>query len=228
MSRRPALAAVLAMLLAATCPAADDPYASWSHGRPQDALPGLLQRATADGGWDAWLDLGLAAAAAGDARATAWLLEARARAPEREEPRAALRALGATLPTDWFDRLGPLAWPGCGWPGVAALAIAGLALGLALTGRGRRGAGLAVAGAALVVAAPGQLASWHDGAIQLVATVRDTRLLDSAGNPGVAVAAGTVAVREPQSWPGRVLVLLPDGRRGYLPLADTQAGAGPR
>jgi hypothetical protein len=230
MTRR---APFLLLLIATGVFAADDPYAVWGHGRPQDAIAPLHRLATASGRWDAWHDLGLAAAAAGErGRAAAWLVEAHRLAPERREPLDALRALGSSPPAGWFDRLGPLAWPGCGWSGVILCGLGGLALGWALAEKRRRGAALALGLVACVAAAPGQLALLADARQPLTAVVRDSHLLDSAGKPGEAVAAGTIVAREPQPpWAGRVLVRLGDGRRGYLPLADTEAdppgGAGP-
>jgi hypothetical protein len=61
-----------------------------------------------------------------------------------------------------------------------------------------------------------------------VAAVQDTHLLDSAGNPGALVTSGTICARDPhEPWPDRLLVTLPDGSRGYLPIADTVADASP-
>ena len=226
---RRARGVLLALLLGAVAPlaGADDPYAVWSGGHPDAAIPALYAAAQASGRWDAWLDLGLAAAAAQDRpRAAAWLAEAARRAPERREPREALRALDPAqgVALSWSERLGPLTWPGTGWSAVALLAGAGLALGLALAGRRRRGAATLIGCAALAAVAPGQLAQLHDSRHELFATARDSHLLDSAGNPGDALPAGTVAEREAQAvWAGRVLVHLPDGRRGYLALVDTRA-----
>jgi hypothetical protein len=210
-------------LLPQALSAAEDPYQEWSHGHPQEALPGLLARAQASDRWDAWLDAGLAAAAANDrGRAAAWLLMARERAPERDEPRDALRALDLSVPPTWFSTLGPLTWPGCGWPGALLAALMGLALGYACVARRHRGRAVATAVACALLVAPGQIALEHERRIALVAAIRDTRLLDSVGNPGLAVACGTIAVREPQDpWAGRLLVTLPGGARGYLPIADT-------
>ncbi len=226
---RQARALLLALLLGALAPlvGADDPYAVWSAGHPAAAIPALYATAQASGRWDAWLDLGLAAAAAEDRpRAAAWLAEAARRAPERREPREALRALDPAqgVALSWSERLGPLTWPGTGWTAVTLLAAAGLALGLALAGRRRRGTVAFIGCAALVAVSPGQIAQLHDARHELFATVRDSHLLDSAGNPGDALPAGTVAEREAQPlWAGRVLVHLADGRRGYLAIVDTTA-----
>jgi tetratricopeptide (TPR) repeat protein len=221
---------LLALWLGALLPlaGADDPYALWSAGRPAAAIPALYAAAQASGRWDAWLDLGLAAAAAQDRpRAAAWLAEAARRAPERREPREALRALDPahSIALSWSERLGPLAWPGTGWPAVVLLGGAGLALGLALAGRRRRASAAFLGCVALAAAAPGQLAGLRDARHELLAVARDSHLLDSAGNPGDALPAGTLAERElQQPWPERVFVRLADGRRGYLALVDTQAG----
>ncbi len=223
----PWAAGLLLLLVVASARGADDPYQLWSHGRPQEAIPALLLRAQDSDRWDAWLDLGLAAAAAGDrGRAAVWLVAARARAPERDEPRAALRALGAELPPSWHSRCGPLAWPGSGWPGVAVLGLIGIALGYAALARHGRAAGLLVAFLGAVVVAPGLCARILDGRLALVAVVRDTQLLDSTGSPAGAVGGGTVAVQESETpWSGRLRVALADGRRGYLAISDTRADA---
>lgn len=229
-SSPPLLWAAGLLLLAAAgyAGSAEDPYQLWSHGRPQEAIPALLRQAQASDRWDAWLDLGLAAAAAGDrGRAAAWLVTARARAPERDEPRAALRALGAELPPSWPSRCGPLAWPGSGWPGVVGLGLIGTALGYAALARRGRGAGLMVALLGALAVAPGLCARILEGRLALVAAVRDTQLLDSTGSPIGAVGSGTVARQEsPTPWSGRLRVALADGRRGYLAIADTRAETG--
>ncbi len=226
---RPPLPWAVALLLLARAGAhaADDPYQLWSHNRPQDAIPALFQQAQASDRWDAWLDLGLAAAAAGErGRAAVWLVTAHSRAPEREEPRAALRALGTELPPSWHARCGPVAWPGSGWTGVALLGLAGGALGYALVARQARRAALLAAALAALGAAPGMIARILDSRVDLVAAVRDTQLLDSTGTPTGAVAAGTVAVSDRAApWAGRLRVTLPDGRRGYLALSDTRTDA---
>ena len=224
-----ALVAVVMLWSQAVPAPADDPYQLWSHGHPQEALPALLAEAQSSDRWDAWLDLGLAAAAAHDSgRAIAWLLLAHERAPERDEPREALRALGIELPDSWFTRLGPLAWPGCGWPAMLLMVVAGLAFGYACLAPARRAA-LALSGAGIcALIAPGQFALEAELRHPLIAAVRDTRLLDSTGTPGALVPMGTVAVRDAQTpWSGRVLVILPNGSRGYLPIADTIADAPP-
>jgi len=220
-------ACLLLALLRCGITAADDPYQMWGLGRPQAAIPLLLRQAQQSDRWDAWFDLGVAAAAAGKrGPAVSWLLAAHHRAPERAEPMTALRALGIALPPTWLDRLGPLAWSGCGWPGVVVLAIAALSLGYACLARRRRGLALTLGLIAGACAAPGQIAAWSDRRTDLIAVVHATRLLDSAGNPEEPVPAGTPVVRDPQPpWAGRLLVTLLDGRRGYLPLADTIVGS---
>jgi hypothetical protein len=204
---------------------ADDPYATWGHGRPQDAIAGLHQQATASDRWDAWFDLGLAALAAGrDGEGTAWLLAAHRRAPERTEPRQALRAIDVTPPIGWLDRLGPLALPGLGWSGLVLITLAGLPLGFGTCARGRRWAAIAAGAGLLLVAIPGRVAWEHDTGRLLVAAVRDSQLYDSAGRPIAAIPAGTVLEQESaEMWAERILVHDAQGHRGHLPLADTIA-----
>lgn len=221
--------AALLLLLVAGLPAADgldQAYAAWSQGRAAEAIPALHAAAVADDRWDRWCDLGLAAAAAGDpGRAAAWLLEAHHRAPGASEPVQALTALGVELPTTWSQLLGPVAIPGTTAAGPLLLALAAACLGYAAVGRRRRPA--LIAGAALLVLAlPGQLARQLDAGHHLVAVVAPSHLLDSTGEPitGSALPPGTVAVREhPREWSGRIAVRLSDGRRGWLPRADTIA-----
>jgi hypothetical protein len=221
---RRSLAAMLAMACLACATAADDPYAPWMQGRPQDAIAGLLASARASGAWSAWYDCALAAQATGDpGKAHAWLLEAHRQAPARPEPLAALRADGGAVPPTWIERLGPIAAPGCGWTGVALLAGAGALLGWWCCSRRRRGGVIASGLVLLAAAAPGAIASWIDAREPLLAVVRDTHLVDSTGATTVAVASGTVVVGERQPpWNGRVLVRTPEGARGYLSLAETR------
>lgn len=209
----------------ATVHGADDAYAAWGHGRPQDAVAPLHAAAVDSDRWDAWLDLGLAALAAGRrSEGVAWVVAAHRRAPERAEPRQALRAIDVALPHGWLDRLGPLALPGVGWSGLGLLTLAGLGLGYGLCATRRRTAALAIGGALLVLALPGRLAYDHDQARLLVVAVRDSQLYDSAGHPLSAVPAGTVLEQESAAeWAGRVLVHDLQGHRGLLPLADTIA-----
>lgn len=211
-----------AALLCAVALAAADPYDAWTQGRPGEALQGLLAGARAQARWDAWLDAGLAAAAAGDrGAAVACLAEAMNLAPERLEPRAALRALGQDLPQSWSERAGPLGLPGQGWAAVALLGLAGLALGAGLTWRRRRGLLLAIAGLAAAAAAPGQAAVWADGRLRWLGTVRDSAALDSTGTPLRALPAGTLLQRAGgTAWAGRALVRLEDGALAYVALAD--------
>ena len=202
--------------------AVDDPYAQWGHGRPQDAAPALRAAAERDGRWDTWLDAGLAAAAASwRPHAIACLVEAYVRAPDRREPRDALTAIGATPLPGWSERLGPLVLPGSGWIGVVLLTLAGLALGHAVITPRRRSASVIIGTLAMLSAVPGLLATALDSARRFAVPLRDTALLDSAGTPGATVAAGTLAERTPgEPWAGRVAVVLPDGKRGWLALAD--------
>ena len=200
-----ALVAVVMLWSQAVPAPADDPYQLWSHGHPQEALPALLAEAQSSDRWDAWLDLGLAAAAAHDrGRAIAWLLLAHERAPERDEPREALRALGIELPDSWFTRLGPLAWPGCGWPAMLLMVVAGLAFGYACLAPARRAA-LALSGAGIcALIAPGQFA--------LEAELRHPRCAGADGHgcgprcPDPLVGAGA---GDPPEWQPR---LSPDRR----------------
>jgi GNAT superfamily N-acetyltransferase len=202
-----------------------DPYATWMQGRPQEAIPALVAQAQSDDRWSSWYDAGLAAAAAGDDRAAAFLLAAHHRAPQRPEPLAALHAyLGAdaaALPATWCDRLGPALLPGTGWCLVILLALGGAGLGWAALAPRRRAAGLAVALVAAAAVAPGLAASAHDRRDHLVATLRDTGLVDSTGSPQARVPAGSVLVREDaRPWSGRLLVHGADGLRGWLPQED--------
>lgn len=204
---------------------ADDPYAAWGHGRPQDAIASLHQQAIASDRWEAWLDLGLAALAAKrDGDGTAWLLAAHQRAPERPEPRQALRVLGLTPPIGWLDRLGPLAVPGLGWGGLVLITLAGLLLGYGLCAPRRRPGMVLIGAGLLLVTLPGRIAWEHDQGRLLVTAVRDSQLYDSAGRPIAAIAAGTLLEQESaEVWAERILVHDAQGRRGHLPLADTIA-----
>ncbi len=206
-------------------PGADDAYAAWGHGRPQDAIASLHQQATTSDRWDAWFDLGLAALAAGrQSDGIAWLVAAHQRAPERPEPRQALRSLNITPPVGWLDRLGPLAAPGLGWGGVVLIALAGLLLGYGVCTRRRRPAMLLIGAGLLLVSVPGRIAWEHDHGRLLVVAVRDSQLYDSAGRPIVAIPAGTVLEQESADvWAERVLVHDAQNHRGHLPLADTIA-----
>lgn len=216
---------MLVIATVSTTPAADDPYATWGHGRPQDAIAGLYERATTSDRWDAWFDLGLAALAAGrEGEGTAWLLAAHRRAPERAEPRQALRAIEVTPPSGWLDRLGPLASPGLGWSGLALLTLAGLTIGYGLCARRQRLAALLIGATLLLLALPGRVAWEHDRGRLLVAAVRDSQLYDSAGRPITAIPAGTVLEQESTDvWAERILVHDAQGNRGHLPVADTIA-----
>jgi hypothetical protein len=216
------ITALLALFACAS--ASEDPYALWSAGHPREALSALHERAVAANSWDAWFDLGLAAAAAGEhGRACAWLLQARELAPGRSEPREALLALGATLPSSWIERVGPLAVPGRGWIGFALMLVAGLGIGYAIAGRKFR-QGAVIAGiVALALALPGELAVWVDARIDLIAVVSDTQLLDSAGQAKQLLPAGTILIREsPTPWSERWQVRLQDGKRGFVPVPDTK------
>ncbi len=213
---------LLPLLLLSVGLAAADPYDAWAQGRPGEAVAPLLAVARDSDRWDAWLDAGLAAAAA-DQRGPALACLARAHhlAPERAEPRDAMRALGADLPTTWCERAGPIGLPGTGWSGVALCALAGLLLGGCwLLRRGRLLA--AFAGASLlVVSAPGLAAMWLDRGQERLCAVRDTHALDSTGSPQQAIAAGTMLLRSGDTvWAQRVLVRLPDGSQAWVAQAD--------
>lgn len=223
--RRPLIVLLVFAGLLTSLRGADDPYATWGHGRPQDAIADLHQQALAGDRWDAWLDLGLAALAAGrEGDGIAWVLAAHQRAPERPEPRQALRALALTPPRGWLDRLGPLAVPGLGWGGLVLIGLAGALVGFGACARRRRPGVVVIGVALLVVALPGRIAWEHDQGRLLVTAVRDSQLYDSAGRPIAAIPAGTLLEQESaEVWAGRILVHDAHGHRGHLPLADTIA-----
>ncbi len=205
--------------------AVEDPYAAWGHGRPQDAITPLHEQAEQSKRWDAWLDLGLAAAAAkrhGDA--VAWIVQAHQLAPHRDEPRQALQALSVTIPPGWLDRLGPLALPGTGWLGIILLSGGALALGYGLFGTKHRKWTLIISAGLFVTALPGRLACDHDQTRGLTCAVKDTLLYDSTGTPVREVPAGTVLQQDQSTvWAERILITLPDGQRGFIPVVDTIA-----
>ena len=205
--------------------AADDPYAAWGHGRPQDAIAALHARAENEQRWDAWLDAGLAAAAANrHGEAIAWTLTAHQMAPERSEPRQALRALNVTLPVGWVDRLGPLILPGQGWVGIILLCLGAACLGYSLCTNRQRTGTLITGCLLLLIALPGRIAIDHDQTRSLISAVRDTLLYDSAGKPMTAIASGSILYRDQtDAWADRILVVLNDGTRGFVPVVDTVA-----
>lgn len=213
---------LLACLMALTALAAADPYDAWAQGRPAEAVQPLIALAQQSGRWDAWLDAGLAAAAAGDrGLAVSCLTTAHNRAPEQPAPRDALRTLGAALPISWCERAGPVAVPGSGWNGVILLAVAGLAIGGAAALRRGRGLVLLIGGLSLLAAAPGVAAAWMDGRRVWLATVRDSAALDSTGTPLRALPAGSLLEQAgDEVWAGRLLVRLGDGSLAYVALAD--------
>lgn len=203
----------------------DDAYAAWSAGRPAESLPHLYERAQSSDRWDAWLDLGLCAAAADrHGAATVWLLEAQRRAPARSEPRQALAALGTILPEGYVARLGGFAAPGAGIVALPLGILAGLLLGYAVLGRRGRATSLMLGAAALVIITPGSVAAWADGRHHWVGTASETQLLDSTGTPVRTMAEATVVECVPGDvWNGRIAVRLSDGTQGWLALADTHA-----
>ncbi len=205
---------------------AADPYAAWVQGRPAEAMAPLVAAAEANGRWDAWLDAGLAAAAAGRrGEALASLTEAHRLAPEHSEPRNAMRALGTALPTTWCERAGPLAIPGTGWIGIIVLLVAGCCLGAGCA-RGRARWPLLGGGTLLLfLALPGAVAPHLDRAAGWCATVRDTAVMDSAGVPGRALPEGSLLRRAGSAWGERSLVLLPDGTHGWVADSDLRPGA---
>ena len=206
----------LLALLCLTAVSAQDPYDLWAQGRPAEAVPTLMAQATT---WADWMDVGLAAAAAQDPGvAAAGLARAAVLAPTRPEPRSALRALGHPVPPSISERLGPLARPGVGWAALGTLGLGGAALGWGLARR-RRWA-VALGTVAVLLALPGQVATWLPGPTWVV-PVRATTLLDHAGAALTPVPAGTLLERSPGAvWHGRVPVVLPDGRRGFLAQGD--------
>lgn len=214
MSRLLGLLLIPVLLLAA------DPYDTWAQGRPAEAMPGLIANAQAEQRWDAWLDAGLAAAASSDrGRAIACLARAHNLAPERAEPRDALRVLAAPLPTTWCERAGPLIIPGVGWGGIVILGLAGLALGCAMVLR--RGWLMTAGLMGLILALPGVIAPWLDGRSSWEATVRDTQALDSTGTPQHALGAGSLLQRAATgTWANRILVHLDDGSLAYVAATD--------
>lgn len=216
---------LLALVWFGTALSGDDAYAAWSAGRPAESLPHLYQQAQATRRWDAWLDLGLCAAAAGQqGPAIVWLLQAHRLAPARHEPRQALAALGAGLPEGLLGQLGPVAGPGAGPLALPLACLAGLLLGYAAMGRRRRGLAGWAGALALALIAPGALASWLDGRHQWIAVASDTQLLDSTGTPLRGLSAGTIGERLPGAeWNGRIPVRLGDGALGWLAEADTRA-----
>ena len=216
---------LLSLLASWPLSAVDDPYAAWGHGRPQDAIAPLYAHAESEQRWDAWLDVGLAAAAAnrrGDA--IAWVLTAHRLAPERIEPRQALRALEVTLPGGWVDQLGPLIIPGQGWLGVVLIGLGSALLGYSLCTNRQRTWTLTGGCLLLIISLPGRLAIDQDQERLLLSAVRETVLYDSAGKPLTNIATGSLLLRDhSEVWADRLLVVLNDGTRGFVPVVDTVA-----
>ncbi len=170
-----------------------------------------------------WTDAyarGCAAATAGDrGTAAVALLAAHRGAVLRDEPRAALRAIGVALPTTWCEWLGPLAAPARGWSGLALCALAGLALGVGLGLRSGRRWALVIGGLAMLAVAPGLAAANLDARTPWAVTRTATALFDSGGALLQPLPAGTL-VRTGRTVATQVLVTLDDGRRGLVPSAD--------
>ncbi len=180
----------------------------------------LLDHARADGGWAAWNDAGLAAAAAGDTGpAVAALLKAHLLAPHQPDPRQALHSLGQKAPNSWSAALGPLIWCAVGIGGGTLALIAGLGFGWAACGTRHRQASLLTATVCLLLLAPGLLAQWHDHQRQAVATITDTWLLDASGTPLRRLSPGTIlSLRSSTPWEGRWLVITSGGLAGGVPI----------
>ena len=217
---------LLCLLLLIVGVTAADPYEAWTQGRPAESVAPLIAHAENVGHWDAWLDAGLAAAASGHrGEALACLAMAHHLAPERAEPRDAMRVLGAALPTTWCERAGPLAVPGSGWSGMVLCGLAGLAIGAGLGIRRGRWLLLGSGALALFIALPGAVAPQVDRLARWIVTVRDTAALDSTGAPVRSVAEGTLVHRDgDQSWGGRTLVRLPDGAVAWIATNDLTPG----
>ncbi len=212
----------LLLMMCSVCVSAADPYDAWAQGRPNEAVAPLIATAIATDRWDAWLDAGLAAAAARrNGPALACLAAAHQRAPERSEPRDGMRALGAALPTTWCERVGPIGVPGMGWCGVTLLAVAGLLLGGAWMLQRGRGWALTIAGLLILACAPGVVAMHLDRAHHWVCTVRETQALDSSGTPQRALAEGTLLQCDTtRSFGHRTLIRLSDGSEALVATVD--------
>ena len=217
----------IALFLFITLLPAADAYVAWAQGRPNEAVAPLIATATASDRWDAWLDAGLAAAAAQKrGPALACLAAAHHGAPERSEPRDGLRALGVALPTTWCERVGPIGTAGFGWSGVVVLTLAGLLGGGAWALRRNRGWALIVAALLVLIAAPGVVAVHLDRANDWVCTVRDTQALDSSGAPQRALTEGTLLQRDNTRNLGqRTLIRLPDGGEAWIATVDLEPGS---
>ncbi len=202
--------------------ASEEPYALWQHGRPAEAVPALRDIAEHSDQWQAWYDLGLAAAAANQpGPAAAWVLKAHMRAPWRAEPRHALTVLGSPPPAGWLTWLGPVAWPGTGWSAVVIAALAGLSFAAACIARNKRSGWLVGALVATLIVAPGLVASFHDTRQPLAVILQSTQLLDASGHPLRSLPAGLITtLLDHEAWQERRLVMLADGTRGYVSVVD--------
>ncbi|MFW5859807.1 MAG: hypothetical protein ACOCYP_07240 [Planctomycetota bacterium] len=204
-------------------------YAAISQGRPAEAVGPLHAHARGSQVWHRWYDCANAAWAAGHpGHAAAWFLHAATLAPAEPAPRAALAAMELDPPPTWIARMGLLGVLLRGVAGLGLLFCGGALLGWALLGPRRHRLVAAVAGAVLLtVALPVQIALQLDRAhlAQWNAVVRNTHLLSSTGTPTRPLPAGTLVRRLPREpWAGQVLVDLGNGRRGYVALADLDAG----
>jgi hypothetical protein len=135
----------------------------------------------------------------------------------------ALAALGSELPPSWSGRLGPLGLPGASLVGPLLLALGAACCAYAAVARRRRPS-LDLGIVLLLIALPGQIARQLDAGRDLVAVVQPSHLLDSTGAPiaDAALPPGSVLARSgDRPWAGRIAVRLPDGRSGWLPVADT-------
>jgi|GEM_PF-2621532 len=207
--------------------ASEDPYALWQHGRPHEALSGLQAQAERSNTWQAWYDLGLAAAAANQpGPAAAWLLKAHTRAPWRAEPRHALRVLGSPPPAGWLTWLGPVAWPGTGWIALSLAALAGLGFAGVCVARTKRTWWLVGGVLSTLLVAPGIVASLHDGRQPLAVILQPSQLLDASGHPQRSLPPGMIVTfLDQEAWQERRLVALADGTHGYVPVLDLAAAA---
>jgi hypothetical protein len=217
------MALVLLALLASPVAGAEDPYATWRQGRPQEAWPGLLRSAAAGDDWRDWFDAGLAAHDAGrDGIAVACLARSFVRDPTRTEPRIAIAEITGRSPDSWTARCGPFAGIARGWTGAIWILLTGLGLGYGLRGRRWRGAALAGGGVLLALFLPVRLAVERDLRLPLLVAVEDCALADTTGRWQADIAAGTLLHHDRSTaWGDRHHVRLPDGSTGFVPRRQT-------